>query len=285
MVYLYTTTYFTMNYEKKAKSFYFSTLLCLAFKFYYYLTIPMLNLPRPGMQPWAEASKRGVKRKFASFSSGILFFQGRRCPSRVGNTWSSSWPESGSMECCEGFVGANAMGMGQVDEPCDEVADSRLHMATPSTINALTVDRVRSMDLCGFRSVSPLPFSALSSSSSASPSPRRQMSITSYFSTTIPTSALGSESTGHATKQGDEQPEARRSLCIFCVGVSPVAKVSWKSCSFCNRSSCQPCIAKCESCDNDFCKFCITTSYTDYFDKTMCLECNWSSSESLLYKF
>jgi hypothetical protein len=45
-------------------------------------------------------------------------------------------------------------------------------------------------------------------------------------------------------------------------------------CSFCERSACNDCIARCEECGDLFCSFCSTIDYYGTIARTLCLDCN-----------
>ena len=45
-------------------------------------------------------------------------------------------------------------------------------------------------------------------------------------------------------------------------------------CSFCERATCNDCIANCEQCNELFCSFCRTVDYCGSVSKTLCIDCN-----------
>lgn len=67
--------------------------------------------------------------------------------------------------------------------------------------------------------------------------------------------------------------------CILCI--SPTfAQIASGICNFCSRYTCDDCRYRCENCEDNFCKFCVTSNYDTSLDRTLCLDCNSSVAVS-----
>jgi hypothetical protein len=45
-------------------------------------------------------------------------------------------------------------------------------------------------------------------------------------------------------------------------------------CSFCERATCNDCMAQCEECGDQYCSFCRTIDYCGAISRTLCLDCS-----------
>ena len=71
-------------------------------------------------------------------------------------------------------------------------------------------------------------------------------------------------SAGYGTKQGGhEEPMQTDTHCRCCLDILHESN----RCNYCSRLSCLPtCTLRCESCCENFCKFCTTLNYDDEFE-------------------